>query len=210
MNFLMLRAALCCGLFFAYFFTQAQTVKQKSYQGTLVLENGDTLQGTLRYDFISDGLQLERDSGKLLSFHASQLHHFSFEDPDVKIIRTFYALPVANSSTYESIRFFEVLYEGRLTLLARQRSVAEEIAEDTYTGERQGAIDERLESPFEFYFLKEGGVLQRYQPGRNKLFNYMDWRYREVKRYMRRNKLRDDYIADLVRITAYYNALEMR
>lgn len=209
MKIFLTKAAAFSGLFLLPLFLLAQSFSPSHfYEGELVLEDGTELNGLLSYDMSSDAVVLDRGDGKQHSYHAYQIHHFRFEDNKIKALRTFYALPIANASTYESIRLFEVLYEGQLTLLARERMPVTETTENQEAADSQRALDSRLEMPFEFYFLKDGGTLTRFNPGQSKLLNFMDWRYREVKKYMRKHKLKEEYIADLVRITAYYNALE--
>lgn len=193
-------------LFFSHS-VQAQVFPSEIWhQGTAVLISDDTLQGLIKYDFVKDAIQVKTEDDKIRAYSAQQLFYFEIFDEGIKSFRQFYSLPFQVTIDYSMPLLFEVLYEGRLTLLSREKIVQE--------GNSQAVSDmtlypndSRLMLDFDFYFLEKDGTIKRYEPRKRMLLSIMDRKYNEVKKYMRRNKLRHDQISDLVRITAYYNAL---
>lgn len=193
-------------LFFSHS-VQAQVFPSEIWhQGTAVLISDDTLQGLIKYDFVKDAIQVKTEDDKIRAYSAQQLFYFEVFDEGIKSFRQFYSLPFQVTIDYSMPLLFEVLYEGRLTLLSREKIVQE--------GNSQAVSDmtlypndARLMLDFDFYFLEKDGTINRYEPRKRMLLSIMDRKYNEVKKYMRRNKLRHDQISDLVRITAYYNAL---
>lgn len=197
-------------LFVAIFFSfsvQAQVFPSEIWhQGKAVLISDDTVKGLIKYDFISDAIQVKTENGRVRAFSAQNLFFFEIFDTGIKSYRQFYALPMQVKADYSVPMLFEVLYEGRLTLLSREK-----IVQEGHTQEVNSKIeypqDVRLILAFDFYFLEKDGTIKEYKPKKRKLLSIMDRKYNEVKKYIRRNRLRHDEISDLVRITAYYNAL---
>ena len=176
------------------------------HRGKAVLVSGDTLEGLIKYDLEKDAIQLKEASDRVYAFSAQKLFYFQLFDTGIKSYRHFYSLPLEVSRGYSVPMLFEVLYEGRLTLLAREKIVKAENMEEV-TDLSLLPNDARLLLAFDFFFLEKDGTIRSYQPKKRRLLSIMDRKYKEVKKYIRRNKLRHDEISDLVRITAYYNAL---
>lgn len=178
------------------------------HQGTVVLISDDTLKGLIKYDIENDALQIKIEEDRIKAFSAHKLFYFEIYDTGIKSYRSFYSLPLEVSRDFAVPMLFEVLYEGRLTLLCREK-----IVQDNNASQSNSALtavmpnDTRMMLDFDFYFLEKDGTINLYNPKRRLLLSIMDRKYNEVKKYMRRNKLRHDQISDLVRITAYYNAL---
>ena len=193
------------------FSAQAQVFPSEVWHdGTVVLINEDTLKGLVKYDIVNDHIQLRNNDEKVLSFSAQKLFYFEIYDKGIKSYRQFYSLPYRVKENYSVPILFEVLYEGRLTLLSRERIVMNE--QDVQHYKRLSALgykpqDSRLTLAFDFYFLEKDGTINKYLPKKRLLLSIMDRKYNEVKKYIKRNNLRHDHITDLVRITAYYNAL---
>lgn len=176
------------------------------HQGTAVLISDDTLQGLIKYDFVKDAIQIKMEEDRIKAFSAQQLFYFEIFDEGIKSYRQFYSLPYQVTIDYSMPLLFEVLYEGRLTLLSREK-IVQEGSSHAIDDMTLYPNDARLMLDFDFYFLEKDGEMSRYEPRKRMLLSIMDRKYNEVKKYMRRNKLRHDQISDLVRITAYYNAL---
>lgn len=176
------------------------------HQGTAVLISDDTLQGLIKYDFVKDAIQLKTEDDKIRAYSAQQIFYFEVFDEGIKSFRQFYSLPYQVTIDYSMPLLFEVLYEGRLTLLSREK-IVQEGSSQAVSDLTLYPNDARLMLDFDFYFLEKDGTINRYEPRKRLLLSIMDRKYNEVKKYMRRNRLRHDQISDLVRITAYYNAL---
>ncbi len=192
---------------FFSFSVQAQIFPSEVWhQGTAVLITDDTLSGLIKYNFVNDAIQIKTEDGRIRAFGAQNLFFFEVYDTGIKSYRQFYALPMQVSTDYMVPMLFEVLFEGRLTLLSREKIVQEGHPFEV-NDQMVFPKDARLMLAFDFYFLEKDGTINEYKPKKRKLLSIMDRKYNEVKKYIRRNKLRYDQISDLVRITAYYNAL---
>lgn len=181
------------------------------HQGRAVLVNDDTLQGMIKYDIPKNSLQVKLRNETVLAFSAQNLFFFEIFDEGIKSYRQFYSLPYHVGENYSVPQIFEVLYEGRLTLLCRERIAQIERDRQIRGSNLAGTLpnDARLILAFDFYFLEKDGTINLYEPKKRRLLSIMDRKYTEVKKYIKRNNLRYDHIRDLVRITAYYNALEI-
>ena len=98
-----------------------------------------------------------------------------------------------------------MLYEGPLTLLAREYTVEETIPQYGYYHRYNYATRTRL--AFDYFFLNHNGDISKYAAKKNDLFEVMKKKEDEIKKYMKKNRLKYDKREDLVRIVAYYNAL---
>jgi hypothetical protein len=84
-----------------------------------VLDTGDTLRGLIKYDLDKDIIQLQANN-KLESYTARKVLLFEIFDETVKRYRNFYSLPYALAGQYKAPVFFELLQEGKLTVLCRE------------------------------------------------------------------------------------------
>lgn len=176
------------------------------YDGTLRLMEGDTLQGKLKYDFEMDMVQVS-SRNSIQTYSARKILYFEIYDSKLGIHRNFYSLPYKVEPTYKAPILFEVLYEGKLSLLCREVVVTENTPVYSYYGYRPYNYATRTRLDFVYYFLDERGEIQRYMMKKPELINYMKDKSSQIKQYMKKHKLRHDNRNDLFRIVAYYNAL---
>jgi hypothetical protein len=172
--------------------------------GSLILLTGDTLVGDIRYDIVNDAVQIKLDDERIHSFSGKKLLTFSIEEHPKRATRRFYSLPYQLRGNYKAQRLFEVLYEGKLTLLCRP--YMEHLVDIAYEAEDESG--KKSHDPvYEYYFLDAEGEVHLYRPRLGRLLSIMSNKHREVRMYMKDHHLRYDQMRDLVRITAYYNAL---
>lgn len=182
----------------------AQQWSKSWYPGNLVLLSGDSLEGDIRYDIENDAVQIRLENERIHSFSGKKLLTFSLQEHPRRAVRRFYSLPYQVRGNYRSQRLFEVLYEGKLTLLCRP--YMEHLLEDSYISDENSG--KKSQDPlYEFYFLDSEGEVQMYRPRLGRLLSIMSSKHREIRNYMKEYHLRHDQMRDLVRITAYYNAL---
>lgn len=202
----------CCLLLLFSFQSKAQVLPSEMWhKGMVVLLPDDTVKGLIKYDVVNDNIQVRTEEEKILSFSAQKIFFFEIFDSGINSFRHFYSLPYQVKENYHVPILFEVLYEGRLTLMCREKVVMDEHDVSNYnklSSMGKMPLDSRLTLSFDFFFLEKDGTIKRYQPKKRRLLSIMDRKYNEVKKYIKRNHLRHDHITDLVRITAYYNALE--
>jgi len=175
------------------------------HEGKVVLINEDTLKGKIKYDFENDLIQIVVN-GTIQTFGARKILYFSIYDESVEMFRTFYAIPYAVQTNYEIPILFEVLYEGTLSLLAREEIVTETVPQYSYTY-RSSMNMTRTRLSYEYFFLDQKGIFEKYEMKKQQLYSLMKRKEPQIKQYIKKNKLKTDSRRDLVRITAYYNAL---
>ncbi|AHM63261.1 hypothetical protein D770_25080 [Flammeovirgaceae bacterium 311] len=191
-------------LFLTYSYSlSAQQWSRTWYPGHLVSISGDTLEGDLRYDIENDAVQIRLENERVHTFSGKKVLTFEIQEHPRRSKRRFYALPYEQRNSFFTSRLFEVLYEGKLTLLCRP--YMEHINNvDT----REDDSGKKKNDPYyEYYFLNDDGIVHLYRPRLGRLLSFMSAKHRDVRNYMRQHHLRYDQMRDLVRITAYYNAL---
>jgi len=154
----------------------------------------------------NDIIQLQGSDGKVEAVTGKKLLYFEIFDTLSEQYRQFYSLPYSlNGSNYKVPHIFEVLYEGKLTLLTRESKALQ--TSNYGTGAWAGGTYTRTILIYDFYFLKEKGEITQYLGKKKDLLQIMRKKVVEVKQYMKDNKLRSDNRSDLTRIVAYYNSL---
>jgi hypothetical protein len=186
--------------------TAQQFPSELWYDGRLVLMEGDTISGKLKYDFDMDMVQVNAFNA-LKTYSARKILYFEIYDSRSGANRRFYSLPFNVEPTYKAPIIFEVLYEGKLSLLSREVIVNESVPSYSYYGYRQPMYASRTRLDYFYYFLDSKGGIQRYFMKRPELMGFMKDKSAQVRQYMKKHKLKHDNRNDLFRIVAYYNAL---
>ncbi len=172
------------------------------HDGKIVLESGDTLKGQVKYDLQQDVVQYITPSEKVEAFTARKVLFFGIFDETVQRYRDFYALPYNATAGYKTPVFFELLVQGKMTLLAREGLEYKSYSSSFYMGSYT-----RLELVNYYYFLTEDGEVTDFKGNKNDLLNLMGSKSNLVEKYIRVNRLKFDEKYDLVKIVAYYNSL---
>jgi hypothetical protein len=183
------------------------------HNGKVVLLSEDTIVGQLKYDFQNDLVQVNIQN-VLQTYSARKLLYFQLYDETIKTHRHFYALPYNVQANYTVPILFEALFEGKLSLLCREEIVTESMPNyNTYPYSyysnpgNQYYNQSRTRLKYTYYFLGQNGEIRMYNLKKNELMSFFPKYQQEVKQYIKKNKLEHDSIRDLVRLTAYYNAL---
>jgi hypothetical protein len=174
------------------------------HTGKIVVLPGDTLKGHVKYDMQQDLVQYTADERTVEAYTARKVLFFEILDETTHYYRQFYALPFGNSNTgYKAPMFFELLEEGKMTLLSREglefRSTPSPYTFGTTT--RQVIV-------YKYFFLKENGDIIEFNGNRHDLIDMMGKKGKEVEKFMKSNHLRVEDRADFVQIVGYYNSLE--
>jgi hypothetical protein len=197
-------------VFLALFFTFSDGFGQEFpsellHEGELVLLSGDTLKGQIKYNLENDLIQIVINE-TVQTYSARKILYFSIYDKTVDMYRNFYSIPFEVQPNYKIPILFEVLYEGKLSLLAREAIVTETVPQYSYMY-RSSVNMTRTKLDYEYYFLDEGGRFTKYNNKKFELYEAMKRKEPQIKQYIKKNKLKVDSRRDLVRIVAYYNAL---
>ena len=175
------------------------------HDGKVVLFDEDTLTGKIKYDLENDLIQLHIKN-TIQTYSSRKILYFEIFDEVSNNYRYFYALPYEIQNNYEVPLIFEVLYEGPLSLLAREKIVTENVPQFN-TFYRPQIFNTRARLDYTYYFLDKNGSIQRYTMKKGDLLRIMKSKSGQIRQYMRKNKLQHDQRNDLFRIVAYYNAL---
>jgi hypothetical protein len=172
------------------------------HEGKVVLLNGDTLKGLLKYDFQLNTIQYVVNNSTAEIYHARKVLFFEIFDETAHRYRKFFVLPYSNPSNYKAPVFFELLEEGRITLLSR-----EFLEYKTYNSAFYGGSYTRLVQTYYYYLMKEDGTIEDFRGNKNDLIALMGNKGKDVEKYIRANRLDFDEKYDLAKIVAYYNSL---
>jgi len=171
------------------------------HDGKLVLESGDTIKGTIKYD-LQDLLQVKHN-GRLESFSARKVVFFEIFDQSYKRYRTFYSLPFSPTGGYKTPIFFEVLTEGKITVLTREKIEYRSYSSPFFYS---GGYSSRLVLVNMYFLLKENGTIEQFSGKRSDWYDLMGNRQNEVHDYAKENHLDMDRKYDLKRVIDYYNS----
>jgi hypothetical protein len=172
------------------------------HEGKVVLETSDTLKGLIKYDLQNDLLQLKAKN-QLESFTARKVLFFEIFDSTVKRYRQFFSLPYSANNTYKTPVFFELLSEGKLTLLCREKLEYRTVSSPFYyygTYTRLVLVDK-------YFLLKPNGNIQDAEGKKSDWLSLMENKETEVREFAKENRLDFEHKYELTRIVEYYNSL---
>ena len=144
-------------------------------------------------------LQTER---KVETYTSRKIVFFEIFDVTIKRYRQFYSLPYAVTGQYRAPVFFELLEEGKMTLLAR-----EALESRTYSSFYYYGTYTRLVLVNKFFLMKEDGTIVPFTGKKNDLVELMGTRGEQVAKFAKKNRLDFDKKYDVAKMVAYYNSL---
>lgn len=205
LRYICLQAVLLLAI--AGFGTEAQAQFFSSelwHKGFLVHEEGDTLTGELKYNLETDLLQLKVNE-VIKTYTARNVLYFQLFDENFGSYRDFYSLPYATSPNYETLLFFEVLSEGDLTLLSRERVITETV--NQMNNSFNSMTYNRRRIVYDYYFVQNKEKIVDYTKKKKDLVKLMQRRGQEVKAFMKEKRIDADRRSDLIEVTSFYNSL---
>lgn len=172
------------------------------HEGKIVLVEGDTLRGLIKYDLQQDLVQYNLKDERTEAYSARKILFFEIFDTSVRKYRHFFALPYTTGTSYRAPIFFELLEEGKLTLLSRESLEYRTYNSPYYIGSysRQVLVNK-------YFFLDEEGNITEFVGNKNDLLNLMGKKADEVEKYIKANRLKFEEKYDFARIVAYYNSI---
>lgn len=172
----------------------------------MVTVQEDTLRGLIKYDMDTDIVQVIVQEDRVSTFSSKKVLYFEIYDESVKNYRQFYSLPYQVRLNYKTQSLFEVLYEGPLTLLVKEKIVT---VSDPYSQAYfSGQTFSREKLAYTYFFIDQKGKMYEYSSGkRNDLLEILRKNANKVRDYIKDNRLKTDRMRDIVRITAFYNSL---
>lgn len=192
------------GLFFCATLSAQDFPSQVWHDGHIVLIEGDTLTGQIRYNQETDVVEyMMPDMKTAIALTGQKILYAQIFDNITRQYRDFFALPYALNGDYETPILFEVLIEGKpLTLLSRER-LEFRVVNSPYAG----ASYSRMEIVFTYFFLRENGEIEPFNGNKKQLLWLMRDKSSEVKKFIKSNRLRTERRSDLIKLVYYYNNL---
>jgi len=172
------------------------------HDGKVVLLEGDTLKGEIKYDLQQNLIQYNLPNRRTEAFSSRKVLFFEIFDNTVRKYRQFFALPYTNPTRYKATVFFELLVEGKLTLLAREAIEYKTYSSPYYLGSysRQVLVNK-------YFFMDNEGNISEFDGNKGDLLNLMGNKADAVEKYIKGNRLKIDDKYDFARIVAYYNSI---
>ncbi|HEY3430786.1 MAG TPA: hypothetical protein VGK39_08925 [Cyclobacteriaceae bacterium] len=171
------------------------------HEGKIVLISGDTLKGLIKYDLQQDLLQYNNQKGTVEAYSARKVLSFEIFDTTIGQYRNFFSLPYNASTGYRTPVFFELLAEGKMTLLTR-----ENLEYRTYSSPYYYGSYSRMVLVYKYYLLEENGNIVEFVGKKQELMALMGKRAEAVEDYIRQNKLKIEDRDDFAKIVSYYNS----
>lgn len=189
-----------------YFLVQHAVAQQWAFEfwhdGKIVLTTGDTLKGLIKYDLQQDLVQFNDQRTNIEAFTPRKVLFFEIFDNTVSRYRNFFSLPFAASGNYKTPVFFELIEEGKMTLLSRESLEYRTFSSPYYYGSYT-----RLVLIYKFYLLEENGNIKEFMGKKGDLLSMMGKKGDQVEKYIRSNRLKIEDPVDFGKAVAYYNSL---
>ena len=184
------------------------------HSGLLVTNNGDTIKGNLKYDFENQLIQL-KNGETLKAFNVNNLFFFEIYDETIKDYRQFYSLMYEVGFEYSIPVLFEMLIQGKLSLLLRERIVAESSQSSYFPSYYAYGMMPTFSSnygyvnkvKYDYFFLDDDGKIIRFKGKKKELYDLMSDKYDDIKEYVSKNRINLKKMSDLARIVNYYNKI---
>ncbi|TRX61708.1 hypothetical protein FNH22_02710 [Fulvivirga sp. M361] len=175
------------------------------HDGYVVLIEGDTLKGQVKYDLETDLIQHKFGPQETINtITARSLSFFEIFDGTANRYRQFYVLPYNVRIDYRAPVIFELIYEGEhLTLLSREKV---EYQVTSYPYAVSGTYT-RLTLVYTYYFLSPNGGIVMHTGKKNDLLWNMKRKSPQMKKFLKENKIKVDRRSDLIKVVSYYNSL---
>ncbi len=176
------------------------------HPGMIVLDSEDTLRGEIQYDFESNLLQYSQDK-RIRTFTSQNVLYFSFHCQFFKRFRYVYSLPYQLKGRMNVPIFFEILAEGRITLMSREYVVTESNNRFGNPMYSSRAFSSREILTYDYYLLTENGDINRFSEKKKDLYPYFGRLEEKMKDYVKENRLHTDKQADLIKIIDHFNQI---
>ncbi|MBL3655578.1 hypothetical protein [Fulvivirga sediminis] len=189
----------------SFFALQAQDFPSEIWhEGKIVLLEGDTLRGLVKYNLESDLIQFTGNNKTIKAYTGRKLLFFEIYDETVERYRQFFSIPYSLNGDYKVPIMFEVLVRGEeLSLLCRE---AVEYQMRSYPYSMGGTYSSYV-LVYTYYFLRPDGTIIKYSGKKKDLLYIMKEKQSVMKEYIKESKIDVDNRSDLAKTLIYYNSL---
>ena len=190
------------------------------YVGEATLSSGEEVKGQIKYDLEIEAIQVETN-GRINTYNASQVVFFSIKPNEERPNRLFYSLPYRNETGYARPQFFEIITQGKVSLIAR-----EYIATRSQNVQGRPWIGATRFDPmwnpnpmwdtmtvtreflaFRLYIVNQKGIITELGSSKKDVINAFDNNQGDLKKYIKQEKLKMESIADVSMLVQYYNRI---
>lgn len=188
---------------------------QQWHKGEIRFTDDTFRTGNIKYDLEHDAVQLQV-RGRTETYSAQQVASFKIIYEKAKAYRYFFTLPYENKAGREIPKFFEVMVEGRVTLLAREYIATVSTGNNARFGRRRGLNDPynrnfgsltRNVLAHRMYVVGLDGVIKALNPRRRDVLAALKGHNDELKDFIKDEELKIDRVNDMARLVGYYNAI---
>tara|TARA_Y100001980_G_C14146280_1_gene30808 strand:- start:86 stop:430 length:345 start_codon:yes stop_codon:yes gene_type:complete len=110
---------------------------------------------------------------------------------------------------------FEMVIEGELSLLLREKIVAESVSNNYFPSYYSYSMIPRYQNnysyinkiKYDYFFLNPKGKIYKFSGKKRELFQIMDKKSKEIKEYFNDKKINLKKMVDIVKVTNYYNKI---
>lgn len=212
-----MRITIAAFLLFCAFSANTQSLRfqfpsEMWHNGDVQLADGNKLVGNIKYDILGDVIQINVND-KIQTFGANQIKQFRIFQEDIARYRVFYTIPFLNKNGYRRPRFFELIFEGGTSLLAREMIlITTRPPSDPYFsgGRRYNPYGRQASTrvlDHELYLLNSNGVITQLNKKRKDVIYSFDDKYSELKKIIKSNRLKMNNIDDVAILVEEYNKL---
>ncbi|WKV11045.1 hypothetical protein [Marivirga harenae] len=186
----------------------SQNLPQEMWHpGFIVLDSEDTLQGKIQYDFESNLVQYTT-SKTVKTFTSQKILFFKIHCQFFKRVRLIYSIPYELKGRVKTPVFFEILEEGKITLMAREYVTIENnnrFGNPMYR--TRGGFGRREILTYDYFLLTDDGEIHKFSEKKKDLMPFFGKLEPQMKDYIKDKRLKVDRQGDLVIIMNYYNEL---
>lgn len=190
---------------------------QQWHKGEVRLTDNTYLVGNIKYDLDHEAIQLVRN-GKTETYSAQQVTSFKIIDGKKGSFRYFFTLPFAQKQGRKRPTFFEVIVEGKATLLAREyvATVSTSVNRFGRTGRGNRLRNDRLNNPanrtrlilaHKMYVVNLNGDIQKLTARRKDLFYILKGHDNDLKQFIKQENIKLDRVTDMASVVGHYNAI---
>ena len=174
--------------------------------GELDLVNGQTLKGKIKYNLQDEHVLLIANN-VVTAYPINKIQAFAIRDAISAEDRVFYAIPHTLYNNYERNHFFELLSDGQVSLLTRQeivRKIRYDASGAYLYGSRSYPV---LEEEENYFLMDDQGNITSCGNSNREILEYFTDKSKELKEFIKTNKLNVARRNEMVYVVEYYNKL---
>ena len=180
---------------------------QAWHTGELTLNDGITLEGKIKYDLETDALHLN-SGGNTRTYVANQIEKFHIYQRDIKRQREFISIPFETKAGYKRPKFFEIVYQNATSLLVREvNSFSNQTRVNPLATHGVGRLHRVRVGVvnYDYFLVDNQGNLKLVDKGVKGVARSFENHQKELKSFIRANKLRVKEIDDMIKLVTFYN-----